>query len=263
MNKNFKFQLNLFWQLLKSDLIIFKQKWFDSVIDVTVWMVCMVVTMAYIYPKMGMSQNYGSFYVYGMIISVLFWSIWDNSVEFIADLEGDKTIDYALTLPISSYLILIQKAIFYSIRVMSYAWIILPLSKILIWKQLDFIQINWFKLLFIYFGMGFFIGFFSLFIISFIKAMKNISIVTMRILFPLWFLGGSQFSWKFLHKVFPNFAYLTFLNPFLYGMEGVHAATLNPNDYISFWFCIGMLLVLTIIFSWFGIKRLKKRLDFI
>ncbi|MFH1643868.1 MAG: hypothetical protein ABIA74_01710, partial [bacterium] len=146
---------------------------------------------------------------------------------------------------------------------MSYSWIILPLSKLLMWNQIDLMQVNWPKLFLIYIVMSFFIGFFSLFVVSFIKGMKNIGIVTMRILFPLWFLGGSQFSWKFLYSVFPNVAYLTFLNPMIYGMEGVHAATLNANDYLSFWICVGMLILFSFIFAMFGIKRLKKRLDFI
>ncbi len=263
VNKNFKFQINLFWQLLKTDMIIFKQSWFGNVIDTTIWIICLIITTAYIYPKMGMVQNYGSFYLYGTLMSVIFWSIWDVSTSFLADLEGSKTIGYELSLPISSYLVLVKKAVFYSLRAMSYGWVVLLLGKLLMWNQIDLMQVNWFKLILIYIIMSIFVAFFSLFVISLIKGMNKIGIVSMRILFPLWFLGASQFSWKFLHQVFPNFAYLTFLNPLLYGMEGVHAASLNPSDYLSFWFCISMLSFFTVIFGFIGIKRLKKRLDFI
>lgn len=263
MNKNFKFQLNLFWQLLKKDLLIFKSSYFSQVIDVTIWVVCMIVATAYVYPKMGMMQSYGAFFAFAMIISTVFWSIWDVSTAFLADLEGNRAIGYELSLPIPSYLILVNKAIFYALRAMSYSWIVLLLCKLLMWNQMDLMQVNWPKLILIYISMSVFVAFFSLFTISLINGMDKIGIVSMRILFPLWFLGGSQFSWKFLFSVFPNIAYLTFLNPLLYGMEGVHAACLNPNDYLSFWFCIGMLSFFTIVFGLIGIKRLRKRLDFI
>ena len=57
--------------------------------------------------------------------------------------------------------------------------------------------------------------------------------------------------------------YIALLNPLLYPMEGIRAAFFGQGGFISFWFCISMLSFFTILFGFIGIKRLKKRLDFI
>ena len=85
----------------------------------------------------------------------------------------------------------------------------------------------------------------------------------MRIVYPLWFLGGFQFSWKVLHDCSPTLATLNLLNPYVYSMESMRAAALGQHDYLPFWYCIGALVLFTIMFASWGIIRLKKRLDFI
>jgi ABC-type polysaccharide/polyol phosphate export permease len=85
----------------------------------------------------------------------------------------------------------------------------------------------------------------------------------MRFIFPLWYLGGFQFSWKIFYKVSPSFAYLNLANPMTYVMEAMRGAILGQEDYIAFWYCMLALLFFSTICWFFALKKLKNRLDFV
>jgi len=108
-----------------------------------------------------------------------------------------------------------------------------------------------------------FVGAFSMFIVSIIKDMNHTNQIGVRFMFPLWFLGGSQFSWLTLHKFVPKVSYVALANPLIYAHEASRVAILGQKGYIPFWTCIGMLLLFTFLFGWLGIRKMKKRLDYV
>ena len=55
--------------------------------------------------------------------------------------------------------------------------------------------------------------------------------------------------------------YLHLVNPLLYVMEGMRAATLGQEGYLPFWFSLAGLTIFTVGFAWDAIRRLQKRLD--
>ncbi|MDZ4129858.1 MAG: hypothetical protein U1E02_37665, partial [Hydrogenophaga sp.] len=115
-----------------------------------------------------------------------------------------------------------------------------------------------------FFLLSMFSGFFFLFLTSFTHTMDDVDKIGIRILFPLWFFVAAEFPWKMIYNTLsPFIAYACLANPITYVMEGIHSAALGPEGYLSFWFCCGMLLVLTVACGTIGIMRLKKRLDFV
>lgn len=263
MNKSTKSYLKLFWQLLKADLLVFKQTIIGETINTFVWVFSTLVVATYIFPQLGMTKAYGAFYAVGIIASCSFWTIWESVSIFIADIQGDSTISYPLTLPLPSWLVVVKFASRYSIRAAIFSAMILPLCKLLLLDRLDLSNLSYFKFVAIFLVINFFIGFFSIFVSSIVKDMNHINQVGIRILFPMWFFGGTQFSWETIYSLSPRLAYMIFLNPLLYASEGIHAAVLGQKGYIPFWICIVMLWIFTIISGWLGIAKLKKRLDFV
>ena len=85
----------------------------------------------------------------------------------------------------------------------------------------------------------------------------------MRFVYPLWFLGGFQYSWQVLYDFSPLFAYVSLLNPVLYVMEGTRAAILGQEGSLNFWLCILMLIFFTLLCGWHALKQLKRQLDYI
>lgn len=261
--KKTKSYLRIFWQLLKTDLYVLRQVAIDEIINSTIWLTCVIIVFAYIFPHMGMDEHFGVFIAIGSIVSAVFWSSWTTSTVFIADLEGNKTIAYFLTLPIPNTLVLVKQIVGYAIKSATTGILILPLAKLLLWNQLNLAQFSPFKFTIIFSAVSLFVGALSLFITSFVKNIDSVGNISMRFLFPIWFFGGANYSWMTLYKISPTLANVLLTNPLFYAMEGMRAAVLGQQGYLNFWLCLPSLLGFTFLLGWWGIVRLKKQLDFV
>lgn len=255
--------LTIFWELIKTDLSIYKQGMLDAFINATIWFTCVVVTFSYVFPMTGMADDFGVFIAVGAIVTCSFWDIWTTTTAFVSDIEGNQTINYFLTLPIPNEFILIKQIIGYAIKAGIPTLIVLPLGKLYLWKQMDLSNFSMLKFALFYVLMNIFTGAFSLFITSNIKSLRHMAKVNMRFLFPLWFFGGANYSWQMLHKLSPKLSYLCLFNPLIYAMEGVRVTVLGQTGYLPYWVCVLALAGFTILFGWLGIAKLRKRLDFV
>lgn len=255
---------NIFWQLLKSDLIIYKQTIVSRFIDATIMMSIVTIIFSFVYPAaFGMSKAFGAFILIGILVNVAIFEVWTFAAKFIADINGNNTTSYYLTLPIPSWLIFIKSALAHSCKTAIMSIILLPLGKILLWNKLHFTNVCWYKFILIFLSIHLFYNIFALSIISIPKNMDDLGTIWNRILFPLWFFGAAEFPWYTVYKLSKPFAYVALANPFLYTMEGIRAAFFGQEGYISFWVCLGAIWLNIIFFAWLGIMRLKKKLDFI
>ncbi|MFC1894994.1 ABC transporter permease [Candidatus Dependentiae bacterium] len=263
MFKKIKNYINIFWQLLKVDICIYKQNIFTSIVDNMVWIACTILCAAYVLPTLGIFKDYGAFYAVGTIASSTMFELFTTTTWFVSDIDGNKTISYPLTLPIPSWMVLLQKSFGYAVRTMLIMPIMLPLCKILLWNKLSFANFSVLKFILIFFAINFFGGIFSIFMSSIIKDMNHINTAWTRILFPLWFFGSSQFTWQTLKQLSPKLGYLNLLNPLTYPSEGIRAAVLGQKGYISFWICFFATIFFSIILGFYAITKLKKRLDYV
>jgi ABC-type multidrug transport system permease subunit len=248
--------------LLKTDLLKYYKKVFvDDIINKITWISCSLVISTYIWPKVGMSTEFGVFMALGVLVSCSFWDSWGLTAQFVSDLEGDRTIDYYLTLPLSSRLFFIKQILYYTLRSMVSALLMVPVIKIVLGNRLNFEQFSIGKFIVIFVMTNIFCATLSLLMNSLVKRMSSIDNVSIRFLFPLWFFGGSQFSWMTFYAVAPYFAYLNLCNPLLYAMEAMRVAFIGQQGYLSFWLCIAMLMLFSLVFGYIGTRRLIKHLD--
>ena len=261
INKYFYF--NVFKNLLAVDFQIFRENLFDKIIDLFTWVVCTLLIMGYVMPMLGLSNDYGIFQMAGLVASAGLFEIFPNVMNLISDFEGDKLISYELILPVPSWLIFIKLITNYAASALILALIVIPMSKIILWNQFDMTKISIIPFILMMIIISIFYGVFTLLIASMVKTVQTIRKVWMRFLFPLWILGGFQFSWFILHKLVPNLAYLNLLNPITYVMEGLRAALLGQEGYIHYVYCILALIIFSILFGYIAIARLKKRLDYV
>jgi ABC-type polysaccharide/polyol phosphate export permease len=256
-------KLKLFLQLLRTDLKIYKSAILNSIIDASIWFTCLIVIFAYVFPISGMSQKFSLLIAVGAIVSCSFWDVWATATTFVADIGGNKTVEYYLTLPLPNVLVFIKQILGYAIKAAPSALMILPLTKLFLWNQFSMANFSIIKFVPIFILINLFTGAFSLFITSQITDMTHLGKVGIRYLFPLWFFGGSNYSWQMVYKLSPTFAYATLLNPLIYAMEGIRVAVLGQQGYMPFYICVLALLLFTILFGFLGIIKLKKRLDFV
>jgi len=252
--------LKSFCALMHRDLVIFFATCKDRLINAVVWGVLTVLVFEYIMPQMGM-PGMGSFMASGAIASWGFAEVTENISRFIADLEGERSISYYLTLPMPQWAVFVRLALSNAFQALFIAIFFIPLFKIILWNSFGLDQFSLFKFIVIFLLSHLFYGFFSLCLGAQVKSLDLMGNVWMRIVFPLWWIGCYQFTWKALYQAHPWLALINLLNPLVYIFEGTRAALIGQKEYLDFWFCCLALIAMTLIAGLFGIQKLKKRLD--
>ena len=253
---------HLFYNLLKKDVYVyFKNNYIGDLLDNMIWAGTFMFIMAYVLPQVGLSATYGAFFAVSTIVSVAFWDTWNTTTQFIADIDGARTIEYYLTLPLPASLYFIKQICYFALRAAALSLGIVPLAKIILWNQFSFSQVMFSKTIIIFIATVFFCATMSLIMASMVKNINNLGHVGIRTLFPMFSLGGTQYAWLTMYALSPWFAYVSLINPLLYATEGMHAAMLGQSGYLPFWICVMMVLIFTIVLGWLSIKRMKRRLD--
>jgi hypothetical protein len=251
-----------FYQLIKTDLYkFFRYTFIDDIINKTMFVVCTTLIVHYVWPHIGMAETFGVFFATGSIISCIFWDCWGVSVQFIADIEGNNTTQYYLSLPLLKELFFLKQLIFYALRSLIPALYLVILIKIVLWTSLDLSHIHIIQFSAAMISASFFGATLSVFMTSMVQDMKSIDNISIRFLFPLWFFGGSQFAWHTLHSINPIIAYVSLGNPLLYAMESMRVVFFGQAGYLPFWPSIGTLWLFNIAIGVYGSQRLMKRLD--
>jgi len=252
-------------QLVHADLVVFRHFVFDGVVDTIITTVLLVGTMTYIMPLLGTVKEYGPFVGLGAIATSCLFNMYGIVTILVSDIRGDQIILYRLSLPVPSALVFVARAIVSACKVAVNGFVtaFFGIGILVIGGRFSLEYFSFGKFLLFSIFLFLFVGFFTILMGSLVKNLDRIGSVWTRMIYPLWFLGGAQFSWQVLYSFSPSLAYLSLANPFLYLMEGIHSATLNPAHYLNFWACLGMMIIFTIGCGFLGIRRLKKQLDWV
>lgn len=253
-------QFNVFYKLLLRDLKIFLHNIVDNYINSLCWVLLSMIVYQFILPKMGLNFQ-ADFILVSCVISKTFFGVMDNVTSIVADLDGEKSITYDMTLPISHTLLFIKIAISNAIYTGLLACAILPAGKLFLWNYLPFPHFNFVKFAIILIASSLFSGFFSLYLIGITKSIMQVEDVWNSIIHPLFCFGGYTFTFQVMLDAAPIIAYINLLNPLVYMFEGVRAATLDPTISLPFWICPTMLLLYAIPVGYRGMYLLKQRLD--
>ncbi len=249
------------YHLICRDLRVFKEEFWGKLIDTSLLLFTTVMIFGYFLPAYGLQPDYGPFLLVGVIAGFGFFEVIGKVSLMIADIEGDRTILYTLTLPIPSWLVFVYIAISWAIVSSLLSLCMFPLGKILLFSQFNLSHIDFFKLLPIFIMSNLFFGFFALWLSAVFKKMSSLSHLFVRVINPMYSFGGWWYSFYTISKLSPELGYAHLINPLLYVMEGMRAATLGQKGYLPFWFSLIALTAFTLLFAWDAIRRLQKRLD--
>ena len=259
MQKN---SFKIFFYLIYRDLLILKKDFWDTFIDMLVWPTIASIIFGYIMPQISnVGPNYGGFVLLGAIITIATVSALDSATQIISDLDNNRLIDYFLTLPISPSLFFVKLATSITLKSLILTLPIFPLGKLLLLKRFSLLHLSFIKFCMMYLCITFFIGFFALWIVSWVKHQDAIIHVWLRLYNPMMWFGGILFSWKQIFETIPLISYLMLLNPVTYAIEGLRASVLGQENFLNYWICLVVLLVYTIFIATISVRRLHKRLD--
>lgn len=254
--------LKTFCAILYKDIQIYNRRWLSRAVDALVWVSCVLLVAHHIMPLFGIeNRQYGTFTLMGHLAVWGLLEMLTSIALFLADLQGDHTISYYLSLPISSSMLFIEQACASAYKSIASSILILPIGKIILGNDLNLSAINWPYFIIAFVILNLFYGFFTLLVASYIPDVATLTMVRSRIMFPLWFLGGCQFSWKMLYQVNPIAAYINLCNPIVYIMDGIRSTALPQDQFLPFGLCMAMLILFSALFGYLGIRKLKSRLD--
>lgn len=255
--------LRIFLRLLARDWAVARPSLVKRVINASVWVSVLVVINHVVMPRMGVPANFGFFiYVSGIVSQMLFQATSD-AMAMIADLNGDRQINYYFVLPIPKWLLFLRYAITTGLKGLFLAVASIPLGKLILQDSFDVSIINVPKMLLIFAISGLFWGVFSLWFGTVTPTMAEYENTWSRFAFPMWFFGCYTFTYAKLTQAIGSYAMVALFNPTTYAMEGVRVAFMGQDGMINFWICCGALLLFTSLFGLHGYCLLKRRLDFV
>ncbi|OGB86277.1 hypothetical protein A3J41_02750 [candidate division TM6 bacterium RIFCSPHIGHO2_12_FULL_38_8] len=255
-------QCQTFWQLMVRSFVIYKPHFIGKTINAIIWTTLNVVVVAFIMPTVGL-HNFGPFILITTAASNSFFTANNQIPGLISEIIGDTSnLKYQLSLPIPQWTVFTCYALESAYQGFISSLMIAPIGLTLLWNQFPLQYFCILKFHFILSIICLFSGFFAVWMTHFVSDMiHEMENLWCRIIFPLWFLGGFQFSWKGLYSISPTLAYLNLLNPLTYVLEGARSAALDPALSLPYWNCVLALIGFTILFGYLGIMNLKKRLD--
>jgi ABC-2 type transport system permease protein len=249
------------YHLICRDLRVFREEFWGKLIDTSLLLFTTICIFGYFLPSYGLQGNYGSFLLVGVIAGFGFFEVMTKVGIMIADLEGDRTILYTLTLPIPSWAVFVYLAVSWAILSSTLSLLMFPLGKLLLFKEFTLVNVNLLQLPLIFIMSNLFFGFFALWLSAILKNMGSMAHLFVRIINPMYSFGGWWYSYAAISKISAELGYLHLINPLLYVMEGMRAATLGQEGYLPFWTSLAALTGFTLFFAWDAIRRLQRRLD--
>jgi ABC-2 type transport system permease protein len=235
----------------------------DKLIDLFIWVVSMVAVNVYLLPKFGIDPRYGAFMIASLAASAGLFEQYSSATQLVSDFEGNRVFAFYLTLPLASWLVPIAYILFYFANTLILSIGVLPLCKILFWNHFSLAHFNIYKYSIMLVLTSLFYATFTLWLAGKVPNLERIGGAWMRFVYPLWFFGGFQYSYRVLEQINPKLAYFSLINPLLYIMEGTRAAVLGQEEYLNFWLCAGMTMFFSFICAIWATFMLKKRLDFV
>jgi len=255
--------LNLLFAMLKTDFFLLKKTLINKWIDLTIWVITTTWVFAYIMPRFGLKATFGTFIVGSICASAAGFEVFPSGFRLVHDLDGNRVINFYLTLPAPGWLILLRMMINNTLGCIVMSLPVIPLCKLLFWHTVDLSQFNIIKFCIIFILINIFYGSFALWLVSLIPSIEKYDSAWTRIVFPLWYLGGFQFSWHALYETFPAFAYINLINPYVYLMEGIREAVIGNQQFFPFAYTCIIIIFFTIGCFVYAYKKLQKTLDFI
>ncbi len=263
MNRGMFRFTDIFCKLVATNFYIARQELVGKMINFYIWAFCSLIVMGYIMQDFGLAANYGCFQLATVIGTVGLFEVYGNSFRCIVDFEGDGHIGYYLTLPASPSIVWWSMICSYSLIGIILSLLMLPFGKLLLFNSFSFSTISWIKFAIMLVLANVFYGVFTLAVTAHVGALSKMENVWSRFIFPMWFLGGFQFSWASIYKLSAPLAYVLLCNPIMFIMEGTRAAVLGPQDCLPWGLCCVALCGFTIAGWLYTQYKMKRLLDFV
>lgn len=255
--------LTTFWHLLAADLRLMRKTIVDKLINSIIWGFSVLLISAYVLRAFGMPESFGVFQAGSLLISIFGFEMYAQIFSLVADIEGNEHMQYYFTLPIPNWVVIAKMVTMYAINGLFLSLVILGICKLILWNQLVLSQIDWIRFWITLIVGSFFFSFFTLFLVSLIKNVETIENIMMRILFPIWFFGGFNFSFLVAYQTLPALGYVMLINPYTFFHEAIRSTIRGTADFLPFGLNMMVAIAMTVVAAYVGYTRLRSKLDLV
>ncbi len=251
--------IQTFLRLLERDLYVIFPMLPSRIISVVCWSALYI----YIFEYVGL----GSYSGFGLFIASSECAIrgfkrFFPALRIVADLQGDRSLFYYLTLPLPQWMVFTALALSVSFELMAmYVWV-LPVAKLILWNSFHLSLLGCFKVACVFVCAHLFYGAWIILIASIpATSIEDLSVKHYQYVEPFFWIGGYYFTWHLLYTKSHFFAYLLLANPLIYATEGMRSALFGKPESLPVWLCCMMLLIFTALVGAMGIRRIMKKID--
>ena len=254
---------DIFCTLVSTHLLIARKGLWDQIINLYIWTSITLVIMGYIMQNFGLASGYGVFQFASIVAVVGLFEVYNSATKTIMDIGGDRSISYYLTLPAKPATVLLSMACSYGLVSMFLTAVLLPFGSLVLYNSFDISTISWVNFIIMAILANSFFAIFTIAMIAHVGTISKMRNIWMRFIWPLWFLGCYQFSWKALYVVSAPCAYLALCNPITFVTEGMRGALLGSAAFLPWGLCCGALCCYIMIFWSYAYYKMKRLLDFV
>jgi hypothetical protein len=248
--------------MMHAEFLGRKQQIFDIIIKTIAWRSTFTISAAYILPSLGVSHEWALIMDIGILASAMSFVIYPNAVNLANDIHNNRKIGFLTTLPIPWWLVCMKAVCSCLMAQLIISACASPIVSCLAFSDLSIALISWPTFTSMFLVCNVFCACFTLLVATFIpNAPLGPSIVSMRYIFPLWYLGAFQFTWQGLYNVSPLWAIISLANPYVYMMEGMRGAMFPAQKHLPTSACLAMISLFALGLFLCGSYRLKKQLD--
>lgn len=253
----------IFRSLVATNLLIARDGLSDQIINLYIWTCITLMIMGYIMQNFGLMSGYGAFQFASIVSVVGLFEVYNAATKTIMDIDGDRNISYYLTLPTRPAVVLLSMACSYALVSSLLTVLLLPFGKLVLGNNFNFGLVSWSKVAVMAFLANVFFAIFTVAMIAHVGTISKMRNIWMRFIWPLWFLGCYQFSWKAIYKLSAPCAYLTLCNPITFVTEGMRSALLGASDFLPWGICCGALSFYIMVCWIYAYYKMKRLLDFV
>ncbi|OGN59381.1 MAG: hypothetical protein A3F40_03265 [Chlamydiae bacterium RIFCSPHIGHO2_12_FULL_27_8] len=250
-----------FFYLIYKEILLFAKVYVSKLIDIFIIVSTNIIIFTYLMPSFGLKANYGPFIVIGLIPLLTLFDVISRVYSLVGDISENKKISFILTLPITSTLALASIPIGWAAASGIVSILVFPIAKIILYKQLILTNFSFFKFIVAFILSNIMFGFFAFWLASLIKDEKYTSWIWARVVNPLFMLGGYFYTWYSVFDKSEIAGYINLINPLIYTTEAIRASVFGQSGYLNYYVSISAIIGFILIFSIFGIRKIKKRLD--
>lgn len=259
--------LSLFFRFMQRDFYLYKNRIVQYIVNYAIiYPVIHAFAFGYLQSNIYFGQQLqemGTILFTGNFLIVIVILTYKLSIELLFDLEGDRYIDYQITL-FSPRLLLIERILFSTL----FSCVILlpyfPVAKLLLGSLFYTQHANWLQLAAIVFASCLMCSSYNHLVACALPDSNKIGFFWRRVNTPLvTILGGFWIPWFAIKKFSTMLGYMTLANPFIYVTEGIRQSILQSQNFLPFFASLSMLLFFSVVLAGCTLYVFKRRMDHI